>query len=125
MVRVRWIIGVAAVTTLAVAATFLPRPVTEAVPAGPAPTPLGWTAQLQPLAGDGVPGLRDGAPAQARFSDPYALLALDDGGLRLVDAQPLARQCELDGAGHATQPASWRRAASRCSVGSRLKPERA
>ncbi|MBD8644219.1 MULTISPECIES: gluconolaconase [unclassified Stenotrophomonas] len=86
MVRVRWIIGVAAVTTLAVAATFLPRPVTEAVPAGPAPTPLGWTAQLQPLAGDGVPGLRDGAPAQARFSDPYALLALDDGGLLVADA---------------------------------------
>jgi DNA-binding beta-propeller fold protein YncE len=86
MVRVRWIIGVAAVTTLAVAATFLPRPVTEAVPAGPAPTPLGWTAQLQPLAGDGVPGLRDGAAAQARFSDPYALLALDDGGLLVADA---------------------------------------
>ena len=39
MVRVRWIIGVAAVTTLAVAATFLPRPVTEAVPVSEAPAP--------------------------------------------------------------------------------------
>ncbi|GAB3047627.1 hypothetical protein GCM10027214_07070 [Stenotrophomonas tumulicola] len=77
--------GVAALTALGVLATFLPQPVEEALPQGPAPTLLGWTAQIGSLAGDGIAGVRDGAAELARFSDPYALLALDDGALLIAD----------------------------------------
>jgi len=40
------------------------------VPAA-APTQPGWTARVQPLAGDGVEGSADGAAADSRFSDPF------------------------------------------------------
>ncbi|MBD8697658.1 gluconolaconase [Stenotrophomonas sp. CFBP 13718] len=86
MARMRWMLGMAALTAVAVAATFLPRESAVPVPVGPAATPLGWTAQIETLAGEGVPGDRDGAAAQARFSDPYALLALDDGSVLVADA---------------------------------------
>ena len=87
MRRTRWIVGVAALTGLAVAATFLRTAPPDAPTAqGPAPTVLGWTAQLGLLAGDGVVGARDGAAGVARFADPYALLALEDGTLLVADA---------------------------------------
>lgn len=88
MARTRWMLGVAVVTAMGVAATFAPWPHADlpTAPRGPSPTALAWTAQLETLAGDGMPGDRDGAAAQARFSDPYALLALADGTLLVADA---------------------------------------
>ncbi|MDW7602341.1 gluconolaconase, partial [Stenotrophomonas maltophilia] len=41
---------------------------------------------MEPLAGDGHPGDRDGASAQARFADPYALLRSADGSVYFTDA---------------------------------------
>ena len=42
-----------------------------------------WPTHVQPLAGDGHVGWRDGAAAQARFADPYGL-ALDPHGTLYV-----------------------------------------
>lgn len=88
MARTRWVLGAVALTTLGVLATCLSWPLQRQAPepAGPGPTPLGWTARVELLAGDGHPGDRDGVAAQARFSDPYALLALADGSLLVADA---------------------------------------
>ena len=44
---------------------------------------LDWKPHVAPLAGDGHVGWRDGAPAQARFDDPYGL-ALDPHGTLYV-----------------------------------------
>ncbi|MCC4594078.1 NHL repeat-containing protein [Xanthomonas campestris pv. phormiicola] len=52
----------------------------------PAPTPLGWLAQLQWVAGDGVRGLADGAAAHARFADPYGIAVDAHGVLYVADA---------------------------------------
>ena len=53
----------------------------------PAPAPAApshdWPAHVQPLAGDGRLGARDGAAAQAQFADPYGL-ALDPHGTLYV-----------------------------------------
>lgn len=65
--------GVVAITAAALAWTFFDMPARAPVEQGPVPTPLAWQAQMEVLAGDGVGGLRDGAGAQARFADPYAL----------------------------------------------------
>ncbi|KAG0921971.1 hypothetical protein G6F32_014869 [Rhizopus arrhizus] len=88
MARWQWMAaGVAVATAVALAATWWETPLhTLAEPAGPAPTPLAWTAQIEPLAGDGHPGERDGASAQARFADPYALLRSADGSVYFTDA---------------------------------------
>jgi hypothetical protein len=88
MARWQWMAaGVALATVVALAATWWETPLhTLAEPAGPAPTPLAWTAQIEPLAGDGHPGDRDGASAQARFADPYALLRSADGSVYFTDA---------------------------------------
>lgn len=86
MARRYWMAAVAVATAGALAATFwLPDEPHPETPAGPAPTPLAWTAQIELLAGDGHPGDRDGASAQARFADPYALLRLDDGSVYFTD----------------------------------------
>ncbi len=78
MARWQWMAaGVALATVVALAATWWETPLhTLAEPAGPAPTPLAWTAQIEPLAGDGHPGDRDGASAQARFADPMRCCAV-------------------------------------------------
>jgi DNA-binding beta-propeller fold protein YncE len=88
MARWQWMAaGVALATVVALAATWWETPLhTLAEPAGPAPTPLAWTAQIELLAGDGHPGNRDGAAAQARFADPYALLRSADGSVYFTDA---------------------------------------
>lgn len=90
MSRTPWIVIAIGLTAAALAATFLidPKPGTllSPVPAPPAPTPYGWTAQLELVAGDGVRGLRNGAAAQARFADPYGLVRTGNGNLYLTDA---------------------------------------
>lgn len=85
--RYGWVAGVVVVTAAALAATWWPVQSPEAsAPAGPQPTPLAWTAQIETLAGDGHPGNRDGAAAQARFADPYAVVRTAQGAVYFTDA---------------------------------------
>ncbi len=80
---------VAGLTGAALAATYvfsLSPPAVTLVPTGPTPTPIGWLAQLELVAGDGVLGLRDGNGSQARFADPYGIVWADDGTLYVADA---------------------------------------
>ena len=76
---------VAVLTGGALAASYLWAPrVPQAVV--PAATPLGWRAQVELLAGDGVEGDVVGPGAQSRFSDPWGV-AMDAGGtLYVADA---------------------------------------
>ncbi len=46
----------------------------------------GWAADTFVLAGDGVPGTRDGDAAQARFSDPFGVAVGVDGTVYVADA---------------------------------------
>ncbi len=78
--------GVVAITAAALAWTFFDTPASAPVEQGPVPTPLAWQAQIDVLAGDGVGGLRDGAGAQARFADPYALAVDAHGVAYIADA---------------------------------------
>jgi len=85
----RWqvmIVVVGALTATALAWTFFNTPASAPVEQGPVPTPLAWQAQIDTLAGDGVGGLRDGAGAQARFADPYALAVDAHGVAYIADA---------------------------------------
>lgn len=77
----------AAVIALLATRPELPRmsPPTAGAPQQPAPTVIGWRGQLQPGAGDGVEGWRDGSAAQARFADPYGLVADARGRLYIAD----------------------------------------
>ena len=45
-----------------------------------------WAAVVTVLAGDGVAGVRDGAAARARFSDPFGIAAAPDGSVYVADA---------------------------------------
>jgi streptogramin lyase len=86
MSRNAWLWAAVALIAAALAATFLFARKTSDLPAGPAPTPFGWPAQLRLAAGDGVRGMRNGPVAQARFDDPYGV-AMDAGGtLYVADA---------------------------------------
>lgn len=78
--------GVVAITAAALAWTFFDTLASAPVEQGPVPTPLAWQAQIDTLAGDGVGGLRDGAGAQARFADPYALAVDAHGVAYIADA---------------------------------------
>lgn len=78
--------GVVAITAAALAWTFFDTPASAPVEQGPVPTPLAWQAQIDVLAGDGVGGLREGAGAQARFADPYALAVDAHGVAYIADA---------------------------------------
>ena len=79
--------GVVVATAAALATTWWPASApAPAAAQGPLPTPLAWTAQIELLAGDGHPGDRDGAAAQARFADPHALLRGADGSVYFTDA---------------------------------------
>ena len=86
MKRGRWIGLVVLATAAGVGLTFLPRQERVLAPAVPEPSPLAWTAQIEPLAGDGISGSREGAAAQARFADPWGLLRLEDGTVLVADA---------------------------------------
>lgn len=54
----------------------------------PAERPLaaGWAASVAVVAGDGVPGFRDGPAFTARFSDPFGAAVGADGSLYVADA---------------------------------------
>jgi len=85
MSRKSWLWTAVVLIAAALAATFfIPKsrdPSTE-----PAPTPLGWTAQLRLAAGDGVRGMRNGPAALARFDDPYGVAVTPEGTLYVADA---------------------------------------
>lgn len=87
MTRKTWLGLVIGLTALALAATFFFDPFAPAVKprVGPAPTPLGWAAQLELIAGDGIRGDRDGPPAAARFADPYGIAMAGDGTVYVAD----------------------------------------
>lgn len=86
MSRNVWLWAVAVLIAAALAATFFFASKTTGLPEGPAPTPFGWTAQLQLTAGDGVRGMRNGPVAHARFDDPYGIAITEDGTLYVADA---------------------------------------
>ncbi|MGH8082739.1 MAG: gluconolaconase, partial [Lysobacter sp.] len=90
MTRKPWIWLAIGLTATALAATFVFEPGTRSLiatgPAARAPTPFGWAAQLELIAGDGVRGLRNGAAGQARFADPYGLVRSGNGTLYVSDA---------------------------------------
>ncbi|WP_313461450.1 gluconolaconase [Stenotrophomonas sp.] len=88
MTRARWagVTLVVAATLAALAWTFLHVDPVPEPPPGPLPTPLGWTAQIDLLAGDGVGGLQEGTGAQARFADPYGLVVDAQGVVYVADA---------------------------------------
>lgn len=87
MTRRTWLGLVIGLTAVALAATFFFDPLAPRVrPAlAPAPTPLGWAAQLEWVAGEGIGGHRDGLPATARFADPYGIAVAGDGTLYVAD----------------------------------------
>ncbi|MGX9718842.1 gluconolaconase [Stenotrophomonas acidaminiphila] len=85
MERRHWVMGVALLTGAALAASYLWAPRAPQAEA-PAATPLGWRAQVDLLAGDGVEGNATGVGARSRFSDPWGV-AMDAGGtLYVADA---------------------------------------
>ena len=67
-----------------------------------APTRFGWPADLTTTAGDGIRGHADGAPAKARFSDPFAIAIAPDGTLYVADAGETNRIRRIDAAGNVT-----------------------
>jgi len=82
----KWLAVTGAMAAVAVAVWMaLPRRGAEhGSPAAMAkPVPRDWPTHVQPLAGDGHVGWRDGAAAQAQFADPYGL-ALDPHGMLYV-----------------------------------------
>lgn len=58
-----------------------------------------WTATVVVLAGDGVPGRRDGDASRARFSDPFGVAVAPDGTVYVADAgdAPAIRAIAPDG----------------------------
>ncbi|MBW8807260.1 MAG: gluconolaconase [Lysobacter sp.] len=104
MNRTSWILVAIGLTAAALAATFViepgaPRALLNAAKPAPAPTPFGWNAQLELIAGDGVRGLRNATAAQARFADPYGLARSGNGTLYVADAgdNNLIRLIRADG----------------------------
>ncbi|MFL8003950.1 hypothetical protein Q5N24_016965 [Xanthomonas vasicola] len=62
-----------------------PSPAPAPRPDAPVATPLGWKAQLQWVAGNGVRGVADGRAADAQFDDPYGLAIDTHGTLYIAD----------------------------------------
>jgi len=85
MSRKPWLWAAAVLIAAALAATFFFAPKTPDLLA-PVPTPFGWSAQLRPVAGDGVRGMRNGPVAQARFDDPYGVAVANEGTQYVADA---------------------------------------
>ncbi|WP_426803550.1 NHL repeat-containing protein [Xanthomonas campestris] len=63
----------------------MPAPTALPQAHGPVATPLGWSAQLQWVAGNGVRGGQDGRAADAQFADPYGLAIDAHGALYIAD----------------------------------------
>ncbi|QNP40604.1 NHL repeat-containing protein [Lysobacter solisilvae (ex Woo and Kim 2022)] len=99
MTRNAWLWLVSVLTLLALASTYVYEPVPDTVTLSPR-TRIGWSAPPRLLAGDGVRGWRDGAPLQARFSDPYGIARAADGTLFIADAgdSNRIRRIGVDGA---------------------------
>lgn len=57
----------------------------------PRQTPFGWPAALTTMAGEGVRGIVDGAPAKARFDDPFGVAIDRRGALYVADANRIRR----------------------------------
>lgn len=88
MSRNGWLLVVLVATAAALAATWIFErrpPIAQAV-LGPAPTTIGWAGHIDLIAGDGIPGRRDGAAIQARFADPYGVAVAKDGAVFVSDA---------------------------------------
>ena len=84
----RALVAVAALTALAFAATYLFEPLRDWLwPAPPdvAATPFDWNARIEPLAGDGEGGTRDGHVLQARFDEPWGLVRGPEGSLFVAE----------------------------------------
>ncbi len=81
-------LGVAALTALALAGTFAWQPLRDWL-RGPPPvlpaTSFDWQPQIRPLAGDGHRGARDGHLLQARFDEPWGLVRGPDGSVYVAD----------------------------------------
>ncbi len=84
----RALLLVAALTAIALAATWLWQPLRDwwrgPPPALPA-TSFDWRPRIAPLAGDGHRGARDGHLLQARFDEPWGLVRGPDGSLFVAD----------------------------------------
>ncbi len=52
----------------------------------PRPTVAGWRASVSIAAGEGVPGVRDGAAGQTRFGEPFGVAVDKSGNVYLTDA---------------------------------------
>ncbi|WP_115007090.1 NHL repeat-containing protein [Xanthomonas campestris] len=82
-----WICAVLVISTTALLAIgwWVPAPTALPQAHGPVATPLGWSAQLQWVAGNGVRGGQDGRAADAQFADPYGLAIDAHGALYIAD----------------------------------------
>ncbi|WP_386361137.1 NHL repeat-containing protein [Xanthomonas campestris] len=82
-----WICAVLVISTTALLAIgwWMPAPTALPQAHGPVATPLGWSAQLQWVAGNGVRGGQDGRAADAQFADPYGLAIDAHGALYIAD----------------------------------------
>ncbi|WP_238333500.1 NHL repeat-containing protein [Luteimonas marina] len=84
----RALVAVAALTALALAATFLFGPLRDWLRGPlppPPPTSFDWRARIAPLAGTGLRGVRDGHALEARFDEPWGLVRGADGSLFVAD----------------------------------------
>ncbi len=72
------------------------------------PTVLGWRASVSIAAGEGVPGLRDGAAGQARFAEPFGVAVDKEGNVYLTDAGESNRVRKLTPEGVVTTLAGGR-----------------
>jgi len=74
----------------------------------PPPTVAGWRASVSIAAGEGVPGLRDGAAGQARFGEPFGVAVDKDGNVYVADAGESNRIRKLTPQGEVTTLAGGR-----------------
>ncbi|HRO27527.1 MAG TPA: gluconolaconase [Luteimonas sp.] len=84
----RALVAVAALTALALVATFLWPPLRDWLRRPPPPLPptaFDWQPRIVPLAGTGLRGARDGHVLEARFDEPWGLVRGPDDSLFIAD----------------------------------------